>query len=236
MPNNDPPAYTAAQIKAADQTAIKQLGIPGLLLMENAGRAVARITRAAVSDDPEPRVTVLCGPGNNGGDGFVVARHLHVAGIPTIVVLAADRIKSRGDADVNLRIVERLGLPIADATTPEGLAEARDAVAGATAVVDALLGTGASGPLRDPMGPLIVFANSVNGRRVAIDVPTGLDADTGGVGSPCFQADITVTLLARKVGLLQPAARAVVGKLHVGDIGVPASAILPENPTEALDS
>lgn len=235
MPTNDPPTYTAAQIRAADQHAIKTLGIPGLVLMENAGRAVARITRAAVGKDPEPRVTVLCGPGNNGGDGFVVARHLHVAGIPTIVVLAADRIKSRGDADTNLRIVERLGLPIADATTADGLAEARDVVAGASVVVDALLGTGAKGPLRAPMDALIVFANSSHGRRIAVDVPTGLDADTGEISSPCFQADTTVTLLAHKVGLLKPAAREVVGRLVLGDIGVAASAILPENPTETLD-
>jgi NAD(P)H-hydrate epimerase len=226
---SDPPpaAYTAQQIRAADRTAIDKLGIPGLVLMENAGRVISQHVRTAAAKTDTPRVTILCGPGNNGGDGFVIARHLQLSNIPTIVVLAADRAKSRGDADLNLRIIEHLAIPIVDAATPEGLAEARDAIACATVIVDALLGTGATGPCRDPMATLIVLANAAEGVRIAVDVPTGLDADTGEASPPCFQAAITVTLLAHKIGLLNPNASSVVGQLHVGDIGVAPDVVLP---------
>lgn len=219
-------ALTCQQIRELDVLTIEHVGIPGVVLMENAGRQCAEFVYGLLVNPRIERVAILCGPGNNGGDGFVVARHLSNAGVAVDVILAASREKSAGDAGTNLRILERMGRALIQATEPDGLVAARDAVADATVIVDALLGTGSKGAPRGVMAELVIWANeAVGARRVAIDIPSGLDGDSGAISEPCFRAQATVTMVAAKVGFGRPAARAVVGRVVAVDISVPRELI-----------
>jgi NAD(P)H-hydrate epimerase len=234
-------ALTCGQIRELDVLAIEHVGIPGVVLMENAGRGIAEFVYDRLVDPAAARVLVLCGGGNNGGDGFVVARHLHNAGVAVTVALAVPPEKLRGDADINFRILERMGLGLVrafeaadqaerrpEASRPgapdsgNALDQVRAAADAADIIVDALLGTGSQGAPHGVMAELIRIANAATrGRRIAVDIPSGLDADSGAVNEPCFRADATVTMLAPKIGFEVPAARAVVGRVVVVDIGTP---------------
>lgn len=230
-------ALTCQQIRDLDVLAIEHVGIPGIVLMENAGRAAAELIYGALLDPAGERVVILCGPGNNGGDGFVVARHLHNAGVRVDVVLAAPAEKSTGDAGVNLRILERMGRELLPAHTPGGVEAVRGRLAEADVIVDALLGTGSTGAPRGSMAQLVEAANAApRARRVALDIPSGLDADRGVVHEPCFRAHATVTMVAPKVGFETPAGRAVAGRVVVVDIGVPRELIPGRAGGGALDS
>ncbi|HQL54056.1 MAG TPA: NAD(P)H-hydrate epimerase [Phycisphaerae bacterium] len=224
-------ALTCQQIRDLDVLAIEHAGVPGLVLMENAGRAAAEFVYGALVNPRAARVAILCGPGNNGGDGFVIARHLSNAGVAIDVVLAAPPEKSTGDAGVNLRILERMGLELIRAFEERGRDAAQNAVARADLIVDALLGTGSTGAPRAVMATLIELANAApRARGIAIDIPSGLDADRGAVQTPCFRADATVTMVAPKVGFETPAAQAVVGRVVVVDIGAPRGLIPGRRP------
>jgi len=222
IPYQPGPALTCQQIRQLDSIAIEQIGIPGVVLMENAGRATADVIYQNLTNPKSDRVLILCGAGNNGGDGFVVARHLHNAGVAVSVALAFPPEKSRGDAEVNLRIVRRMGLPCLNAFEADGLEAVRREAGRADVIVDALLGTGSQGPPRGTVAELVRIANGASGaRRIAIDIPTGLDGDTGQAHEPCFRADVTVSMAAAKTGFLAEPARAVVGRVVVVDIGLP---------------
>jgi NAD(P)H-hydrate epimerase len=217
---------TVQQIRELDVLAIEHVGIPGLVLMENAAGAVADFVYAALVNPRRDLVVVLCGPGNNGGDGFVTARRLENAGVPVAVVLAAPRDRIRGDAAINLAIYERMEARVLDAGDPEGLAEARPWIERAAVIVDALLGSGSRGAPTGLLAELIRLSNAApRARRIAVDIPTGLDADSGQVASPCFQADATVTFVAEKVGFGAATARAVLGRVLVADSGAPRKLI-----------
>jgi hydroxyethylthiazole kinase-like uncharacterized protein yjeF len=222
IPHPPVDALTCQQIRALDKLAIEQIGIPGIVLMENAGRGVAEFIYATLVNPPADRVMILCGPGNNGGDGFVVARHLHNAGVPMDVVLAVPPEKSTGDAGTNLAILERMKFGFVRAFEPDGLEAARAAAGRAHVIVDALLGTGSTGSPRGVIAALVELANTTpTARRIAIDLPSGLDAERGEVHEPCFRADATVTMVAPKAGFLTPAGRQVVGRIVTVDIGLP---------------
>jgi len=205
-----------------DRMAIEQIGIPGVVLMENAGR---NTTEAILRLLPAPaggRVCIVCGSGNNGGDGFVIARHLHNAGVSVVILLAAEPDKLAGDARTNYDIAQRMSLPIHPLRTPQQLAEQRATLEQADVIVDALLGTGFTGQPRAPLDALIRAINAAEKAKVvAVDLPSGLDCDTGKPADPCVRADLTVTFVARKIGLDQPAASNHVGRVIVADIGVP---------------
>ncbi len=220
------------QLRELDALASERLGLSGLVLMENAGRGAAEVVYAELATPAAARVAILCGPGNNGGDGFVVARHLRNAGVRVDVILAAPPEKSGGDAGVNLRVLERAGFPLLRADQPAGAAAARACLAAADAIVDALLGTGSRGAPRGTIAELIVAANAApRARRIAIDLPSGLDGDTGTPAEPCFRAHVTATMVAAKVGFA--AAADWVGRVVVVDIGLPADWIPGR---EAVDS
>jgi NAD(P)H-hydrate epimerase len=219
-------ALTCQEIRELDILAIEHVGIPGIVLMENAARAVAECIYHALLNPRRANVVLLCGPGNNGGDGFAAARHLRNAGVSVTVVLAAPREKSAGDAALNLGIYQRMEGALLDASADERLEQARALVAQADVVVDALLGTGSTGAPRGVIAELIKIANAApRARRVAIDIPTGLNADTGAVSEPCFRADATVTFVAPKVGFANDAAAVVLGRVVVADIGAPRELI-----------
>lgn len=215
-----PPLLSVAQVRAIDRHAIEVLGIPGVVLMENAGRACAEQVWTLLDGRSAARVAILCGPGNNGGDGFVIARHLYLRGDTVDVILAGPPEKSTGDAAVNLRILERMNL--AQTRADVDLAAATALIRGAAVIVDALLGTGSRGAPRGVMAELIAAANAAPGRRVAIDIPSGLDADTGEAHEPCFRAEMTITMVAPKIGFAAPAAARVLGRVVVVGIGAPA--------------
>jgi hydroxyethylthiazole kinase-like uncharacterized protein yjeF len=225
---------TCQEIRELDILAIEHVGIPGIVLMENAARAVADCVYRALLNPPRSRILLLCGPGNNGGDGFVVARHVRNAGVRVAVVLAAPREKSKGDAGLNLAIYQRMEGTLLDASAGDKRKEVVTLASEATVIVDALLGTGSTGAPRGAIADLIRIANAApRARRVAIDIPSGLDADTGEVSEPCFKADATVTFVAAKVGFSAPKAREVLGRVEVVDIGVPRELIPGRKQTAA---
>lgn len=217
---------TCQQIRELDVLAIEHVGIPGIVLMENAARAAAEFIYSVLVNPPRANVVVMCGPGNNGGDGFVVARHLRNAGVPVTVVLAAPPERYKADAATNFAIYRRLDAELIDATAEGSQASAGQALARASHIVDALLGTGSHGAPRGLIATLIGHANAnPRAARIAIDIPSGLDGDSGQPADPCFRADATVTFVACKVGFLQPAAADHVGRIVVADIGIPRELI-----------
>ncbi|HUW82325.1 MAG TPA: NAD(P)H-hydrate epimerase [Phycisphaerae bacterium] len=210
------------QVREIDRTAIEQIGIPGVVLMENAGRNTAWATLELLPDPAAARAAIVCGSGNNGGDGFVIARHLHNAGVSVTTLLACEPERIGGDARINYEVIERMSLPIHPIRTSEQLAAQRAVLREADVIVDALLGTGFSGRPRPPLDAAIEAINAASQAKViAVDVPSGLDCDTGRPSRPCVRADLTVTFVARKTGFDKPAACEHLGRVVVADIGVP---------------
>ncbi len=220
------PTLTRDQVRRVDAVAIHELGIPGIVLMENAGRNAAdRIDeiRAARGGD---RVVVVCGPGNNGGDGFVITRHLLNRGVETRVYLAGEAARLTPDAGTNHRILKAMGVAIAAAGAAPSIRELLQAIRPSDVVVDALLGTGFHGAVREPLASLINGLNAVSKTAlVAVDVPSGLDCDTGQPCNATIRATQTVTFVANKVGFRQPGAAAYTGDVTVADIGAPPSLV-----------
>ena len=206
------------EVRELDRRAIEEWGLPGVVLMENAGRGTAELLAVL---GIQARVLVCCGKGNNGGDGFVLARHLDNRGVPVRVLLFARPEDLHGDAAVNYRVLARSGVPLtvhAGAVPEEAV---RQEVAGAGWVVDALFGTGLTSAVRPPFDRLIALINESGARVLAVDLPSGLDCDTGEPLGPTVRAEHTATMAARKKGFATPAARPWVGQVHVIDIGVP---------------
>jgi len=207
---------SVAQMREADRRCIEDLGIPGPVLMNTAGIHVFR----EVARGP---VGVVCGKGNNGGDGFVVARLALLAGYEPRVVLVADPSEIRGDAAVFMAAYQRLGGPVHSVQDDAEVAAAVSGLADCPVLVDALLGTGISGEVRGAMRTAIEAWPAADGERrtVAVDLPSGLNADTGEVCGCCVRADVTVTFQFAKRGFENPAANEYVGRLVVADIGIP---------------
>ncbi len=213
---------TRQTIREIDRIAIEQIGIPGVVLMENAGRGAARVVLELLDDPAAGRVAVVCGPGNNGGDGFVIARHLHNERVEVTVYLAVDASRLAGDARINYEIVRQMDLPIRPMLTAEQLEEGIASMRDCRVVVDALLGTGFAGQVRPPFDAIIRQVNGLTDPKiVAVDVPSGLDCDTGQPSNATVRADVTVTFVAPKVGFGEPAAADYVGRVVVVDIGAP---------------
>lgn len=207
-------------MRAADAAATSRLGVPSLLLMENAGRGVAAIVlrERGTADGP---VAIVCGAGSNGGDGFVIARHLARAGVAARVALTAPSSAVRGDAAVNLAALERMGgVPITDASAWTTEAAWRGWLAGAAVVVDAIFGTGFHGALAGVPAAAIAAMNAARAPKLAVDISSGLDADTGRASGTVFHADVTATMGAAKLGLYVDA-DAPVGRVEVVELGVP---------------
>jgi NAD(P)H-hydrate epimerase len=217
-----------AELALLDRIASEEYGLPTAVLMENAGRGAAEVVLAMLAGSSAPRVLVFAGPGNNGGDACVLARHLAVAGVG-VEILAASRWESlRGDAAIMRRAVERCGIPVHD------LSEAAEPILGRAAdpgeiLVDGLLGTGFRGAMRPGIAALVEALNlrreRTGARVVALDLPSGLDADTGQPARPTAVADVTVTFAARKTGFDAPEAQPFLGRIVVAGIGVPAEIV-----------
>ena len=215
-------ALTAAEMREVDRLTTERCGVPSLLLMENAGSSVAELVRQKFPHLERRRIVVFCGKGNNGGDGFVVARKLRaMGGRPAVYSFAAPG-EMRGDAALNRDRWLNSGGEFYETTVVEGAA-AKAALGGAEIIVDALLGTGTRGAAEGILGEAI---EAINNRRpgqtvVAVDIPSGANADTGEVGSVAVEADYTVTFTAPKIGMLRGKANECCGYLVVRDIGSP---------------
>lgn len=200
-----------------DERAVTEYGIPGIVLMENAGRGVAEKLIATGAASP---VAICCGKGNNGGDGFVIARHLDLGEIDVRVLLWADPADLLGDARANYEIATRSGIAIQVFSQATDLPAFASSLADANWIVDALLGTGVRGRARPPMDAVIDALNTAAAPKLAVDVPSGLDCDQGIVG-PAVKAECTCTFVAAKPGFVVGEAARYVGHLHVLDIGAP---------------
>jgi NAD(P)H-hydrate epimerase len=206
------PPLNREQVRSIDRRAFREYGISSVVLMENAGRGSAdKLCELGING----KVVIVCGKGNNGGDGFVIARQLDARGYDVSVGLIAKPDELQGDAAANFDVLKRTRFPIADA------ASLSEELVGADWIVDALLGTGASGNPRSPIADVIEKLNASRARKLAIDIPSGLDCDTGIPGTPTFRADHTCTFVAPKVGFANPAAKEYLGTVSVHDIGVP---------------
>lgn len=215
-------AFTREALQELDRRAVEEFHIPILVLMENAGRAVAEAARHLLKRNA--RALVLAGPGNNGGDGLVAARHLRNAGIPVSILLLAGRDRYRDAAAAQLAIVDAMRLPV-EVLTP-GHAEFRDWLVDSSPgdlIVDALFGTGLTRPAEGLAADVIHAVNASRHPILAVDIPSGLDCNTGRppgpTGGEAVRATETVSFCGSKVGFAQ--ARAYVGKVTVADIGAP---------------
>ncbi|MFO0789368.1 MAG: NAD(P)H-hydrate epimerase [Pirellulales bacterium] len=239
------PTLTRAQSRDIDRRAIEEYGFTGLVLMENAGRGCVDVLERLGIDGA---VAILCGKGNNAGDGFVIARHLAIRGYDCRVLLLSPPADLRGDAATNFTILQKSNVPFVDLTVPQpqraGLLGTRHGEASspplddfaqnleqqltthagaATWLIDALLGTGATGNPRPPFDIAInwINARAANVRVLAVDLPSGLDCDTGEPAKHTVRADHTCTFATMKIGFIKPAAKRFTGTVHICDIGLP---------------
>jgi NAD(P)H-hydrate epimerase len=213
-----PAALSRAEARALDRRVIDEAGVPGVVLMENAGRGAAELLSGLGVRGP---VAVCCGPGNNGGDGFVIARWLDNAGADVRVLLFGRPDKLGGDAAVMYRILAHSGPPIEVYDGAVDEARLRGALAGADWAVDALFGSGLQGPVRPPFDAVIAAINGSGARVLAVDIPSGLDADTGAPMGPTVRALHTATIAAPKKGFAAAQAQPFLGQVHVIDMGMP---------------
>jgi len=214
-------------VRAVDRESIDRYGIPGLLLMENAARGVADEVERIANTARRRNMTIWCGPGNNGGDGYAAARHLHNRGFDvTIVAVGVPRPES--DAGRNRAICEAMHLPIETWAGDSSKTETTDAVLVDAVLVDALLGTGLDRDVEGAIGAAIDRINRLHDAGaavIAVDIPSGLDADSGRPLGRAVVADATVTFVAAKPGLLAASAARHVGRLSIADIGAPRELI-----------
>jgi NAD(P)H-hydrate epimerase len=215
------------EVRGIDARAAGELGLPTLVLMENAGRGAAAWLAAATPRTT--RVLILCGPGNNGGDGGVVARHLDAWGYPVRVVWFAPAEQLRGDAAVQWHILEKSGIDQSawsdeTSTEPDRL---DPLIAGSDWVVDALLGTGLTRPVAGPLRVVIEAINRSGKPVLALDLPSGLDTDLGQPLGVAVRALATATFVAPKLGFSAPGAADYTGEVIVVDIGVPRCVLEP---------
>ena len=211
-------------MREADRHTIEDLGVPGMVLMENAATGVVDAIREVF---PEARrILILCGPGNNGGDGFAAARHLHNGGLDVQLCLVGDPAKLSPDAAANHRLAEAFGVPIAvieddDLSLVEALLDDEPT----DLVVDALLGTGTDRPLAGRYAALVELVEASGLPVVAVDVPTGLNGSSSAIPGPHLPADLTVTFASLKTCHVLPPACVACGEVAVVDIGIPPAAL-----------
>ncbi len=224
-------ALTREQTQRVDRLAAENLGIPSVVLMENAAINATAVILDELLDGldltpSQARVAVVCGGGNNGGDGYAIARHLHNWGVDVALFAVKNPDELDGDAAINHRVCHNMGLPIAQLLEPPAIERAFDDLQARDLLVDAILGTGFHGQPRAPIDTVLAVCDRLDHPAVvAIDVPSGLDCDTGEPCPHAIRADLTITFVERKVGFDQPAAAPHLGRVVVADIGIPPELI-----------
>ena len=222
------PVLSRAQMRAYDLFAVESCHVPGVVLMENAGRGAADVIERILADmgasgaPCAARVVVVCGQGNNGGDGFVVARHLLSRGFDVSCFLTGPSEKVTGDARINHDAYIDLGGPCVELAVGADLTSLENQARGAAITVDALFGTGLARPIEGHLAEVVAIINRAGAHRVSLDIPSGLDADTGMPLGSAVRANDTVTFGCLKLGLLTPDGARLAGRVHLVDLGVPA--------------
>lgn len=210
---------TRDQVRNIDRLSLERYHIPGVVLMENAAIAAATVAAGTIAPWDGP-VLILSGGGNNGGDGLAVARHLHNRDYDVRIFLTADPTKYAGEAKSNWQIVQAMKLPI-DSNDLKKISASHPAL-----IVDAIFGTGLTQPPRDPFAAIVAEVEEARAPILAIDIPSGLDCDTGKpLGPKCIKATRTITFVAEKIGFANPDAKQYLGEVIVGDIGCPKELI-----------
>lgn len=207
---------TREQVRAVDQIAIDKYKMPGIVLMENAARAASDVALEMLGGASR-KVLILCGGGNNGGDGLAMARHLHNRGHKIHIALCTEPNKYQGDAVINWRIVDAMRLQ--RSVWADALYQKVDLI------IDAIFGTGLTANPRPPFEQIVRQVEQTRTPILAIDIPSGLDCDTGRPFGPCIRATRTVTFVAQKKGFLNPEAKQFTGEVSIIDIGCPREAI-----------
>ncbi len=214
---NAPVVLTSEQSRTVDRIAIEQYAVPGLVLMENAGRGS---TELLLQEQPG-KVVIVCGKGNNAGDGFVIARHLDNTGISVEILMLVPMEDLSGDARTNCDIVHKFGLSTRVVDPSSESESIQESLKQADWIVDALLGTGIRGEVREPFATMIDLVNQAGKPIFAVDIPSGLDADTGDILGHAIQATRTATFVALKTGLTQNSGPKQAGSIDIVSIGVP---------------
>jgi len=211
---------TSVEMQLLDRISIEKFGIPGIVLMENAGKAVADFINERCASFN--KIYIFCGPGNNGGDGLVVARHLFNRGFSVKVFLGGSKDKLKKDAKTNMAIVSNMGIEIKEVFSSSELSLLeKELIEGKVILVDALLGTGVKGAPRGIIGEMVRLINRLNGIKIAVDIPTGVNADTGEVQGEAIKATYTVTFAYPKRGIYLYPGMDYVGEVKIADIGIP---------------
>ncbi|MFH1091395.1 MAG: NAD(P)H-hydrate dehydratase [Pseudomonadota bacterium] len=223
---------TAAEMRRLDEKAILECGLPGVVLMENAGRGAAALVRRHFGDLAGKRVTVVAGRGNNGGDGYVMGRIFHGWGARVLIYILGLREQIKGDARINLDVVLKMGLEVVEIKDETRLDLLN--LDGSDLIIDAVLGTGLTSEVRGLYREAIGRINDSGIRVVAVDVPSGVDSDTGRIMGLAVKADLTVTFGLPKAGLLLPPGEELAGKLEVVDIGLPPHVLAEADPRKEL--
>jgi NAD(P)H-hydrate epimerase len=208
-----------SQVREVDRLAVERYHIPSIVLMENAAIAVAEEACRMLGNDCVGEILILCGGGNNGGDGLAVARHLHNRGADVNIGLTVDPARYTGDALINWQICSSMKIP----ACPFEAGQLKDLWP--MLVIDAVFGTGLSEPPRAPFGELAEAVNTSGLPVLAVDVPSGLDCDTGLPLGACIVAKTTVTFVAQKIGFEKPEAARFLGEIRVRSIGCPPELI-----------
>ena len=219
---------TRHQVREIDRRSIADFKIPGVVLMENAARAAADVAMEMLIESANqsthpvtPHVLLLCGGGNNGGDGLAIARHLHNRNVNLTISLTTDPAKYQNEALVNWQIVQAMHLPTAPLDL-DSLPQSKPNL-----IIDAIFGTGLSQTARDPFPKIASIVNAMNCPILAIDIPSGLDCDTGEPLGAAIRATRTITFVAEKAGFAKPAAAEFLGRVTIGDIGCPRELLEP---------
>lgn len=214
------PFVSARDMMVFDRYAIETLKVPALVLMENAGRGLSDEICKTLKSKRTPTALVVCGTGNNGGDGLVAARHLLIRAVRVKVFLLGRRADLKAGPAVNAVILEKLGVAVVELKSINSFFQR--AVRASDVIVDAIFGVGLNRPVSDPFAGVIELLNASKKKIISADVPSGLDATTGRIWGVCVKADRTVTFGFPKKGFLKNAGPRVTGKVVVRDIGVPA--------------
>ncbi|MFH1360325.1 MAG: NAD(P)H-hydrate epimerase, partial [Candidatus Omnitrophota bacterium] len=214
---------TVKQVQQLDRLAIEKYGVPSLILMENAGRSVAKEILRDLKNPEKSIVSIVCGLGNNAGDGFVVARYLSYARMKVNVFLMADPAKLKTDTAVNYQILKKLKISVRRLKRMNS--QFKDAINRSQVIVDAVFGVGLNRKIEEPFKSIILAMNESGKRIVSVDVPSGLDGTTGKVYGVCVKASKTITFSCRKKGFVRNQGPKYTGRVIVADIGIPPKLI-----------
>ena len=225
---------TAGEMQEMDRQTIENQGIPGLELMENAGRGATRVLLDQFGDNVKVGVGIICGKGNNGGDGFVIARCLAEKGFKVAVYLLAKTAAVKGDAAANLKRLSALNVAVNEIPDEDTFLKTKSSLSGYGLIVDAILGTGLTSEVRGLFKTIINFINSTGIAVFAVDIPSGLNSDTGRPCGTCIRAQGTATFALAKIGHFTYPGAEYTGKLEIIDIGIPESVVQDVGPKQHL--